>query len=311
MAELRGKQKQEEVRVEVDGRTLKLSNLSKVLYPDTGTTKGEVLHYYAQVAPTLLPHLARRGVTRIRWPHGTGDQSFFEKNVPSGVPEWVPRVTVSSSGSRGGGDRISYPFVESLATLTYLVNLASLELHVPQWRFRRDDTPANPDRMVIDLDPGHPASLQECAQVALLVRDRLSGLGLPCVPVTSGSKGLHLYAPMPGDLTSDEVREAAKQIAEALQKSHKTLVTSEMTKAKRPGKVFLDWSQNTAAKTTISPYSMRGKLSPYAAAPRTWDEVEEGAEEVGALQQLRYDEVLARLEEHGDLFEDLLPSWDV
>ncbi len=301
---------QEEVRVEVDGRTLKLSNLSKVLYPDTGTTKGEVLHYYAQVATTLLPHLARRGVTRIRWPHGTGDQSFFEKNLPSGAPDWLPRVTVSSTGSRGGGDRISYPFVESLATLTYLVNLASLELHVPQWRFGADG-PVNPDRMVIDLDPGHPASLHECAQVALLVRDRLSALGLPCVPVTSGSKGLHLYAPMHGDLTSDQVREAAKQIAEGLEKSHKSLVTSVMTKAKRPGKVFLDWSQNTAAKTTISPYSMRGGLTPYAAAPRTWAEVEEGAEEVGALGQLRYDEVLARLEDEGDLFTDLLPGWEV
>src|SRR5690349_19526843 len=190
MAEQNG----EEVRVEVDGRTLRLSNLSKVLYPDTGTTKGEVLHYYAQVAPTLLPHLARRGVTRIRWPHGTGDQSFFEKNVPSGAPDWLPRVTVASSGSRGGGDRISYPFVESTAALTYLANLASLELHVHQWRFDEKNKPVNPDRMVIDLDPGHPASLHECAQVALLVRDRLSELGVPCVPVTSGSKGLHLYA---------------------------------------------------------------------------------------------------------------------
>ena len=303
--------KGEEVRVEVDGRTLKLSNLSKVLYPDTGTTKGEVLHYYAQVAPTLLPHLAHRGVTRIRWPHGTGDQSFFEKNLPSGAPSWLPHVTVTSSGSRGGGDRISYPFVDSLAGLTYLANLASLELHVHQWRFHDDGSPANPDRLVIDLDPGHPASLHECAQVALLVRDKLSSLGLPCVPVTSGSKGLHLYAPMPGDLTSDQVRDAARQIAEGLEKSHKSLVTSVMTKTKRPGKVFLDWSQNTAAKTTISPYSMRGTGTPYAAAPRTWDEIEEGAEEVGDLEQLRYDEVLARLEREGDLFHALLPAWDV
>jgi bifunctional non-homologous end joining protein LigD len=302
--------KQEEVRVDVDGRTLKLSNLSKVLYPDTGTTKGEVLHYYAQVAPTLLPHLAGRGVTRIRWPHGTGDQSFFEKNLPPGAPKWLPHVTVSSTGSRGGGDRISYPFVDSLAGLTYLANLASLELHVHQWRFGKDG-PVNPDRMVIDLDPGHPASLHECAQVALLVRDKLSSLGLPCVPVTSGSKGLHLYAPMPGDLTSDQVRDAARQIAEGLEKSHRSLVTSVMTKTKRPGKVFLDWSQNTAAKTTISPYSMRGTLTPYAAAPRTWDEVEEGAEEVGALEQLTYDVVLRRLAEDGDLFADLLPTWDV
>jgi bifunctional non-homologous end joining protein LigD len=303
--------KAEEVRVEVDGRTLKLSNLSKVLYPDTGTTKGEVLHYYAQVFTTLAPHIAGRAVTRIRWPHGTGDQSFFEKNLPPGAPKWLPHVTVSSTGSRGGGDRISYPFVDSLAGLTYLANLASLELHVPQWRFDADGKPANPDRMVIDLDPGHPASLHECAQVALLVRDKLSGLGLPCVPVTSGSKGLHLYAPMPGDLTSDQVRDAAKQIAEGLEKSHKALVTSVMTKTKRPGKVFLDWSQNTAAKTTISPYSMRGTLTPYAAAPRTWDEIEEGAEEVGELSQLTFTEVLDRLADEGDLFHALLPAWEV
>jgi bifunctional non-homologous end joining protein LigD len=194
--------------------------------------------------------------------------------------------------------------VESLADLTYLANLGSLELHVHQWKFDADGRPVNPDRMVIDLDPGHPASLHECAQVALLVRERLSRLGLPAAAVTSGSKGLHLYAPMPGSLSADQVREAAKQIAEALEKQHKQLVTSEMTKAKRPGKVFLDWSQNTGSKTTISPYSLRGKLAPYAAAPRTWDEVEEGAEELGALTQLTFDEVLSRLAEHGDIFGD-------
>jgi bifunctional non-homologous end joining protein LigD len=160
--------------------------------------------------------------------------------------------------------------------------------------------------MVIDLDPGHPAGLHECAQVALLVRDRLAALGLPAAPVTSGSKGLHLYAPMPGDLTADQVREAAKQIAEALEKAHPKLVVSQMTKAKRPGKVFLDWSQNTGSKTTICPYSLRGTSSPYVAAPRTWDEIEEGAEELGDLVQLTMGEVLDRVEEHGDLFTELL-----
>jgi bifunctional non-homologous end joining protein LigD len=293
----------EVVRVEVAGRTLQVSSLDKVLYPDTGTTKAEVLHYYAQVADTLLPHLADRGVTRIRWPHGTADQSFFEKNAPSGAPAWLRTVRVPTSGSRGGsGDHIDFPVVESVADLTYLANLGSLELHVHQWRVDSSGRPVNPDRMVIDLDPGHPASLQECAQVALLVRERLSALGLPAAAVTSGSKGLHLYAPMPGTLTSDEVRDAAKQIAEALEKRHKELVVSQMTKAKRPGKVFLDWSQNTGAKTTISPYSLRGKLTPYAAAPRTWDEVEQGAEDLGALGQLTYVEVLERLGELGDVF---------
>jgi bifunctional non-homologous end joining protein LigD len=295
---------EQEVRVEVGGRTLSLSNLGKVLYPDTGTTKGEVLHYYAQVAPVLLPHLRDRAVTRIRWPHGTGGPSFFEKNAPLGAPEWLRTVEVPSTGSRGEsryGDRILFPVVESLADLTYLANLAALELHVHQWRVEPDGRPCNPDRMVVDLDPGHPAGLQECARVALLVRERLAALGLDAAPVTSGSKGIHLYAPMPGELDADQVREAARMIAEGLEKEH-DLVISQMTKAKRPGKVFLDWSQNTASKTTITPYSLRGKLTPYVAAPLTWEEVEEGAEEPGALSQLTYAEVLARVEEHGDLF---------
>ena len=298
-----------DARVEVDGRTLSISNLGKVLYPGDGTTKGEVLHYYAQVAPVLLPHLQDRAVTRIRWPNGTGGPSFFEKNVPSGAPDWLHTAEVPTSGSRGEsrhGDRIVFPVIDSLAELTYLANLASLELHVHQWRVDGGGQPLNPDRMVIDLDPGQPAGLHECAQVALLVRDRLADLGLAAAPVTSGSKGLHLYAPMPGALTADQVREAAKQIAEDLEKKHPGLVVSQMTKAKRPGKVLLDWSQNTGSKTTISPYSLRGKDRPYAAAPRTWDEVEAGAEEPGALTHLTADEVLARVAEHGDLFGDQL-----
>ena len=300
-----------EARVEVDGRTLTISNLGKVLYPDTGTTKGEVLHYYAQVAPVLLPHLADRAVTRIRWPNGTAGSSFFEKNAPLGAPDWLRTADVPTSGSRGEsrhGDRILFPVVDSLAALTYLANLASLELHVHQWRVEADGQPLNPDRMVIDLDPGHPAGLHECARVALLVRERLAGLGLSSAPVTSGSKGLHLYAPMPGTLTADQVREAAKQIAEDLEKKHPDLVVSQMTKAKRPGKVLLDWSQNTGSKTTICPYSLRGKNRPYVAAPRTWSEVEEGADELGALGQLTWTEVLARVDEHGDLFGAQLSS---
>jgi bifunctional non-homologous end joining protein LigD len=297
-----------EVRVEVDGRTLAISNLDKVLYPTSGTTKGEVLHYYAQVAPVLLPHLADRAVTRIRWPHGTGDTSFFEKNVPQGAPSWLRTADVPTSGSRGEsrhGDRIRFPVVASLADLTYLANLAALELHVHQWKVDEDGEPLNPDRMVVDLDPGHPAGLHECAQVALLVRERLAALGLPSAPVASGSKGLHLYAPMPGELTSDQVREAAKQIAEALEKSE-PMVISQMTKAKRPGKVFLDWSQNTGSKTTISPYSLRGRDRPYVATPLTWEEVEEAAEDEGALTQLTYPEVLERVAEHGDIFGSLM-----
>jgi bifunctional non-homologous end joining protein LigD len=291
-----------EMRVEVDGRTLTISNLDKVLYPNTGTTKGEVLNYYAQISPVLLPHLHDRAVTRIRWPHGTADSSFFEKNLPSGAPQWLRTIRVKTTGSRGGSaGEIVFPVVEDLATLTYLANLASLELHVHQWT----GSDPNPNRMVIDLDPGAPADLHECAQVALVVRDRLAEQGLSCAPVTSGSKGIHLYASLPGELTADEVRDQAQELAQSLQQES-PLVVWKMTKSLRPGKVFLDWSQNTAAKTTISPYSLRGKLTPYVAAPRTWDEIEEGAEDRHGLGQLRFDEVLARTAAHGDIFGELL-----
>ncbi len=294
-----------DVRVEVDGRTLRLSNLDKVLYPATGTTKGEVLHYYAQIAPVLLPHLSGRPVTRIRWPNGTDDARFFEKNLPQGAPDWVRTATVASTGSRGGGDTISYPVIEDVATLTYLVNLASLELHVHQWTVDVEGRPANPNRLVIDLDPGPPAGLHACAQVALLVRDRLDALGLRSAPVTSGSKGLHLYAALPGELPADQVRDQAQQVARELAGDH-DLVLWKMTKSLRTGKVLLDWSQNTGAKTTISPYSLRGRAAPYVAAPRTWAEVEAGADDPEALEHLTYREVLDRVARHGDVFGRLL-----
>ncbi len=295
----------DEVHVEVDGRTLKLSNLEKVLYPQTGTTKGEVLNYYAQVAPVLLPHLADRAVTRIRWPNGTAKPSFFEKNAPAGAPSWLRIAKVPTSGSRGAsrnGDELHFPVIDGLAALTYLVNLASLELHVHQWKVGRNGRPKNPDRLVIDLDPGEGAGLGECAQVALLVRDRLARDGLDCLPVTSGSKGLHLYADLPGRKNADEVRDRVHRIAEELEQEHPKLMLSQMTKARRSGKVFLDWSQNTGAKTTISPYSLRGRDRPMAAAPRTWTEVEAGADDPLELEHLRFEEVLERVQEHGDLF---------
>jgi bifunctional non-homologous end joining protein LigD len=299
-----GGQERTEVRVEVDGHTLTLVNLEKVMYPRTGTTKGEVLHYYAQIAPRMLPLLADRAVTRIRWPHGTGEKSFFEKNVPAGTPGWVRTVSVPTTGSRTAGKEsgtLEFPVVDSLATLTWLVNLAALELHVHQWTVDRRGRPRNPDRMVIDLDPGDPAGLMECSQVALLVRDRLAADGLDAWAVTSGSKGIHLYADLDparsshgGTRTSDEVRDYAKGIAEELEKARPDLVVSQMTKARRSGKVFLDWSQNSGSKTTIAPYSLRGRDVPLVAAPRTWDEIEAGAEDPFGLEHLRLDEVLAR-----------------
>jgi bifunctional non-homologous end joining protein LigD len=293
-----------EVLVEVDGRTLKITNLDKVMYPQTGTTKGEVLHYYAQVAPALLPHLADRALTRIRWPEGVAGEPFFEKNLPSGAPAWLPRVRLSSTGSRSGSGpgTIDYPVVDDLAALTYLVNLGSLELHVHQWKVDDAGDRCNPDRMVIDLDPGPPAGLQECCRVALVVRDRLEALGLSVAPVTSGSKGLHLYAALAGRLTADEVRDQAQRIAQELTAEHPDTLLWKMTKSLRPGKVFLDWSQNTAAKTTITPYSLRGRDRPTVAAPRSWDEIERGAAEDDELGQLSFTEVLERLQRDGDLF---------
>ena len=295
------------VRVEVDGRILTISNLHKVLYPRTGTTKGEVLNYYAQVAPTLLPHLQDRCVTRIRWPHGVQEGSFFEKNVPAGTPSWVRTAKVPTTGSRApsrNGDTLVFPIVDDLATLTWLVNLAALELHVHQWTVDRRGRPRGADRLVIDLDPGEPAGLHECCRVALMVRDRLADRGLTAKPVTSGSKGLHLYAALPGRLPSEQSSALAKEVAEELQGEHPALVTATMTKARRAGKVFLDWSQNAGSKTTISPYSLRGREQPTVATPVSWAEVEAGAEDPMALRQFRLDEVLERLEEYGDLFAD-------
>jgi bifunctional non-homologous end joining protein LigD len=294
-----------ETPVEVDGHHLTLVNLEKVMYPRTGTTKGEVLNYYARVASVMLPHLADRAVTRIRWPNGTSEQSFFEKNVPAGTPSWVRTATVPTTGSRsasGEEGELTFPVIDSLAALTWLVNLASLELHVHQWTVTKRGRTRNPNRLVIDLDPGEPAGLGECAQVALLVKERLEQDDLECVPVTSGSKGLHLYAGLDEKRTYEEVRDYAKEVAEELQEQHPKLVVSQMTKARRGGKVFLDWSQNTGAKTTISPYSLRGRELPMVAAPRTWEEVEAGAEDPLALEHLRLEEVLERVDDEGDLF---------
>jgi bifunctional non-homologous end joining protein LigD len=288
----------------VDGRRLQLSNLDKVMYPATETTKGEVLNYYAKVARFMIPHLASRPVTRIRWPHGTQGPSFFEKNLPSGAPSWLHCVEVPTTGSRGKSDKDTtrYPVVRDTADLTYLANLASLELHVPQWRFGADDQPRHPDRLVIDLDPGPPAGLHECALLALLVRERLQDLGLTAAPVTSGSKGMQLYAALPGEQDSDTIRDIARRIAQDLTKARPELVVWKMTKSLRPGKVLLDWSQNVAAKTTIAPYSLRGKEAPFVAAPRTWAEIERGADKREPLRQLDMDDVLARVASAGDVF---------
>ena len=294
--------------MDVDGRTLTLSNLDKVLYPRTGTTKGEVIDYYARIAPVMLPHLEARPVTRVRWPHGVEKNSFFEKNTPAGTPSWVHTARVPTTGSRGEsrhGDHLVFPIVDDLPTLTWLANLAALELHVHQWTVGRDGRPRNPDRLVIDLDPGEGAGLHECAAVALLVREALAERDLPAYPVTSGSKGLHLYAALPGELDPEGTTGLAKAVAEELQAAHPQQVTATMTKSRRSGKVFLDWSQNAGSKTTLSPYSLRGRERPWVATPLSWDEVEEGAEDPLALEQLRFEEVLERVDQRGDLLAGL------
>ncbi len=298
---------QSEVHVDVEGRTLRLSNLDKVLYPVTGTTKGEVLDYYARVAPTLLPLLADRPVTRIRWPHGVQAMSFFEKNAPAGTPSWVRTAPVPTTGSRGPsrhGDVLEFPIIDDLATLMWLVNLAALELHVHQWTVEADGTPRGADRLVIDLDPGEPAGLHECCQVALLTRDALTARGLDARPVTSGSKGLHLYAELSALLPPEETTAVAKEVAEELQAAHAKLITATMTKARRRGKVFLDWSQNSGSKTTVSPYSLRGTERPQVATPLRWEEVETGAADELGLEQFGPADVLARIEKYGDLLGD-------
>jgi len=255
------------------------------------------------VSPLLLPHLARRPVTRKRWPDGVSGPSFFEKNLPRGTPDWVSSVRLPTPGSSSGRDDASYPLVLDLATLVWLANLAALELHVPQWQVGPRGAVKGPDRLVIDLDPGPPAGLAECAAVALMVRERLVADGLSPVPVTSGSKGMQLYAPLDGRSDADAVRGYAERLAADLAREHPGLVVARMTKAIRPGKVLLDWSQNHAAKTTISPYSLRGRPHPDAATPRTWDEVA-----AGGLTQVSHREVLARVEQRGDLAATLLDA---
>jgi bifunctional non-homologous end joining protein LigD len=286
--------------VEVDGRLLSLSNLEKVLYPATGTTKAEVVHYYTQVAPVMLPLVAGRPVTRKRWPDGVEGEPFFEKNKPQGKPEWVRTVRLPAPGSGKDRETIDYVLVDDLADLVWTANLAALELHVPQWTVGPRGAVHGPDRLVVDLDPGAPAGLAECVELALAVRERLADDGLVCFPVTSGGKGMQLYAPISGRQDAMAVHAYAKGVAEEMERAMPKLVVSRMTKALRPGKVLLDWSQNHPAKTTISPYSLRGRELPTVAAPRAWEELE-----AGGLRQLTSDQVLDRLAADGDLLAPL------
>lgn len=276
--------------VVVDGREVRLTSPDKVLYPETGTTKLDVVEYYTAIAPTMLPHVRDRPATRKRWVDGVAGESFFQKNLGAGTPSWVARRPIEHQSHTN-----VYPLVNDAATLVWLTQIAALEVHVPQWRFGPRGGTLNPDRLVLDLDPGEGAGLAECVHVAGLAREILTGMGLRPVPVTSGSKGIHLYAPLDGRLTSQQVAATAHELATTLAADHPDLVVAEQARASRVGKVLVDWSQNTAAKTTVAPYSLRGRARPWVAAPRTWRELAGPA-----LRQLEYTEVLARVRRRGD-----------
>lgn len=284
-------------RREFGGIEVGLTNLDKVLYPATGTTKGEVIDYYTAIAPALLPHIAGRPVTRKRWPNGVSESSFFEKNLASHAPKWIQRRPMDHSDRR-----VNYPVIDSVAGLAWLGQQASLEIHVPQWRFV-DGSRGPATRIVFDLDPGPGVDLADCATVALWIRDTVRDAGLDAYPVTSGSKGIHIYVPLDRVLSPGGASTVAKQLATGLEKLHPALVTATMAKAVRPGKIFLDWSQNNPAKTTIAPYSLRGRERPTVAAPRSWDEIADRKR----LRQLRFDEVLERWRSDGDLLAGLDP----
>lgn len=285
------------VPVKVDGRELTLSNLDKLLYPDYGFTKAEVIDYYSRIAPVLLPHLRGRPLTVKRYPNGVTGQSFFEKNAPEHTPEWVRRVTLPAPGSTKNRETIDFAVVDDLPTLVYYANLAALELHVPQWRVDDDGTALPPDTLVFDLDPGPPATIVECCRVALRLREVLAADGLTAVPKTSGSKGMQLYADWD---CREEPSAYAKRLAQLLEKEQPREVVSVMAKKARPGKVFIDWSQNNPAKTTVAPYSLRAREQPTVSTPLTWTEVE-GCERPEDLVFTAPD-VLARVEKHGDHF---------
>ncbi len=280
--------------VELDGRRLKVSNLDKVLYPETGFTKAEVIDYYVRVAPAMLPHIADRGVTLRRYPNGVDGKSFFEKRCPSHRPEWVG--TFAGPGDRDG--TIGYCALDSVAALAWAANLAALELHAPMARGADIESPT---MCVFDLDPGPDVGIPLCAEVALDIKEVLDRLaGLECLAKTSGSKGIQLYVPLNTPHTHEHCSSFALAVAQVLEKHHPDTVTSVMKKTARSGKVFIDWSQNSRHKTTAAVYTLRARPRPTVSTPVTWDEVEVAAG--GAALSFEAPEVLERVARLGDLF---------
>lgn len=285
------------VHVEVDGHRLAVSNLDKVLFPMVGFTKAQVIDYYVRIAEVMLPHIADRGVTLRRWPDGVTSDGFFEKRCPSHRPGWLG--TCLGPGDRRGG--IEYCRLDSVAALAWTANLAALEIHSPM---SRCGDPDSPSMLVFDLDPGEPATIVECCEVALEIRDVLDTVGLASYPKTSGSKGLQVYVPLNTPHEHDHCSDFALAVAQLLEKKLANLVVSNMAKKVRKGKVLIDWSQNSRHKTTIAPYSLRAKDRPTVSTPLLWTEVGEGAD--GEPLVFEAADVLERMAERGDLFADTL-----
>ncbi|MEU5162655.1 non-homologous end-joining DNA ligase [Streptomyces sp. NPDC020875] len=280
---------------EVAGRRVALSNLDKVIHPATGTTKGELVHYYAVTAEALLPHLRDRPVSFLRYPDGPDGQRFFTKNPPPGTPSWVRTTPVPHSDD----PRAHQVVIDDLPSLVWAANLV-VELHTPQWRA---GTPGIADRLVLDLDPGPPATIGQCCEVALWLRERLAADGLTACAKTSGAKGLHLLVPLT-PTPSKDVSAYAKELAKEGETALPGLVLHRMNRALRPGKVFVDFSQNAAAKTTAAPYTLRARPEPTVSTPVTWDEIASGADGTGL--GFRFDAIGPRLERYGDLLAPLL-----
>jgi bifunctional non-homologous end joining protein LigD len=292
---------QQSVEVEVEGRRLKLSNLDKVLYPAVGFTKGQVIDYYTRIAPAVLPHLCDRPLTLKRYPDGVDGPFFYEKQCPSHRPDWVRTAPIWSGHTKRV---IQFCLANDLPTLVWTSNLADLELHTS---LSLAEDVMRPTMIAFDLDPGSPAAILECAQVALLLRELLEELGLKGVPKTSGSKGMQLYVPLNTPVTYDETKPFARALAMLLEKQHPKLIVSTQAKAKRKGKVLVDWSQNDDAKTTVCVYSLRARERPTVSTPLEWDEVESALRRRDA-ERLVFDSeaVLKRVERNGDLFAPVL-----
>ena len=284
-------------RVDVDGHELTLSNLEKVLYPVTGTTKGEVIGYYQAIAPVLLPHLAGRPLTLKRYPNGVDAAYFYEKRCPSHRPGWLSTVAVPSERNKGP---VPYCVVENRAGLVWVANLASLELHPSLSLGERIEQPTT---VVFDLDPGPPATIVECAQVGLELRELFGQLDLQCFAKSSGSKGMQLYVPLNTETTYEQTKPFAYAVAQLMERRHPQLVVSSMKKELRTGKVLIDWSQNDEHKTTICVYSLRARERPTVSTPLGWDEVEAAAGSGDAASvAFEATDVLDRVKERGDLF---------